>query len=342
MIDLRSDTVTKPSPAMRNAMACADVGDDVYGEDPTVNRLQEVAAELVGKKTALFVPSGTAGNQLCLRVHAEPGREVIVEGRSHIVRYEQGAAGALAGVQLHWVNGIQGMMSADQIEAAIRPRDPYSIQTALICLENTHNAGGGTVYPLASVQAIRAVASRYGLPMHLDGARLFNAAVASGISAADYACHFETVTFCLSKGLGAPAGSLIATDDPEIMERLRRFRRMYGGAMRQAGILAAAGLYALEHNIQRLAEDHANAHRLATLLQQIPGIALNLETVATNIVFFDLQHSRLSIAEFVAALKKESVLLNAVGGATCRAVTHLDISADAVKHVAAIVARVLR
>ncbi len=342
MIDLRSDTVTKPSPAMRNAMACADVGDDVYGEDPTVNRLQEVAAELVGKKAALFVPSGTAGNQLCLRVHAEPGREVIVEGRSHIVRYEQGAAGALAGVQLHWVNGIQGMMSADQIEAAIRPRDPYSIQTALICLENTHNAGGGTVYPLASVQAIRAVASRYGLPMHLDGARLFNAAVASGISAADYACHFETVTFCLSKGLGAPAGSLIATDDPEIMERLRRFRRMYGGAMRQAGILAAAGLYALEHNIQRLAEDHANAHRLATLLQQIPGIALNLETVATNIVFFDVQRSRLSIAEFVAALKKESVLLNAVGGTTCRAVTHLDISADAVKHVAAIVARVLR
>ena len=342
MIDLRSDTVTKPSPAMRNAMACADVGDDVYGEDPTVNRLQEVAAELVGKKAALFVPSGTAGNQLCLRVHADPGREVIVEGRSHIVRYEQGAAGALAGVQLHWVNGIQGVMSADQIEAAIRPRDPYSIQTALICLENTHNAGGGTVYPLSTVQAIRAVASRYGLPMHLDGARLFNAAVASGISAADYARHFETVTFCLSKGLGAPAGSLIATDDPEIMERLRRFRRMYGGAMRQAGILAAAGLYALKHNIQRLAEDHANAHRLATLLQQVPGIALNLETVATNIVFFDVHSSRLSIAEFVAALKRESVLLNAVGGTTCRAVTHLDISADAVKHVAAIVARVLR
>ena len=342
MIDLRSDTVTKPSHAMREAMARADVGDDVYGEDPTVNRLQEVGAALVGKKAALFVPSGTAGNQLCLRIHAEPGREVIVEGHSHIVRYEQGAAGALAGVQLHWVNGTQGLITADQVEAAIRPRDPYTVQTALICLENTHNAGGGTIYPLSTVQAIRAVASRHGLPMHLDGARLFNAAVASGIPAADYARHFETVTFCLSKGLGAPAGSLIATDDPGVMERLRRFRRMYGGAMRQAGILAAAGLYALEHNIQRLAEDHANAHRFATLLQQIPGISINLETVVTNIVFFDLHSSKLSVAEFVAVLKQEGVLLNTVGGTTCRAVTHLDISAEAIKHAAAVVAQTLR
>jgi threonine aldolase len=341
MIDLRSDTVTKPSPAMRDAMARADVGDDVYGEDPTVNRLQEVGAALVGKKAALFVPSGTAGNQLCLRIHAEPGREVIVEGRSHIVRYEQGAAGALAGVQLHWVSGVQGLMTADQVEAAIRPQDPYTVQTALICLENTHNAGGGTVYPLSTVKAIREVASRRGLPMHLDGARLFNAAVASGVPAADYARHFETVTFCLSKGLGAPAGSLIATDDPGIMERLRRFRRMYGGAMRQAGILAAAGLYALEHNIDRLAEDHANARRLAMLLQQVPGISLNLEAVATNIVFFDLDSSRLSAGEFVAVLKREGVLINAVGGSTCRAVTHLDVSTDAVKHAAAIIARVL-
>lgn len=342
MIDLRSDTVTKPSPAMREAMAHADVGDDVYGEDPTVNRLQEVGAALVGKKAALFVPSGTMGNQLCLRVHAEPGREVIVEGRSHIVRYEQGAAGALAGVQLHWVTGAQGLMTAEQIEAAIRPLDPYSIQTALICLENTHNAGGGTIYPLSTIQAIRAIASKHGLPMHLDGARLFNAVVASGVPAADYARHFETVTFCLSKGLGAPAGSLIATDDPKLLERLRRFRRMYGGAMRQAGILAAAGLYALEHNIRRLAEDHANARRLAALLQQITDVSINPDTVATNILFFDLHSSRLSVAEFVAALKQEGVLLNAVGGTTCRAVTHLDVSAEAIKHAAAIVARVLR
>jgi threonine aldolase len=342
MIDLRSDTVTQPSPAMREAMARADVGDDVYGEDPTVNRLQEVGASLVGKKAALFVPSGTLANQLCLRVHGDPGQEVIVEGRSHIVRYEQGAASALAGVQLHWVNGAQGLMTAEQVEAAIRPKDPYSIRTALICLENTHNAGGGTVYPLPTVQAIRAVASRHSLPMHLDGARLFNAVVASGIPAADYARHFETVTFCLSKGLGAPAGSLIATDDSGVLERLRRFRRMYGGAMRQAGILAAAGLYALDHNIQRLAEDHANARRLAALLQQIPALSINPDTVPTNILFFDLNSSRLSVAEFVGALKQEGVLLNAVGKKTCRAVTHLDVSADAIKRAAAIVARVLR
>ncbi|GMV50743.1 MAG: hypothetical protein AMXMBFR67_22860 [Nitrospira sp.] len=201
---------------MREAMAAAAVGDDVYGEDPTVNRLQERGAALIGKRAALFVPSGTLGNQLCLRALAEPGREVIVDAQSHIVRYEQGAAGALAGLQLHWVQGARGLMTADQVEAAIRPKDPYTIQSALICLENTHNAGGGTVYPLATIQAIRAVAKHHGLPMHLDGARLFNAVVASGTSATEYARPFDTVTFCLSKGLGAPAGSLIATDDASL------------------------------------------------------------------------------------------------------------------------------
>ena len=258
------------------------------------------------------------------------------------MRYEQGAAAALAGVQLHGVNGAQGLMTAEQVEAAIRPRDAYSIQTALICLENTHNAGGGTIYPLASIQDIRAVASTYKIPMHLDGARLFNAVVASGSSAADYARHFETVTFCVSKGLGAPAGSLIATDDEGILERLRRFRRMYGGAMRQAGILAAAGLYALEHNIQRLAEDHANARRLAMLLAQIPAVSINPGAVETNILFFDVHSPQLSIPDFITALKQQGVLLNTVGGKTCRAVTHLDVSADAIGHAADIVARVLR
>ena len=341
MIDLRSDTVTKPSPAMRQAMARADVGDDVYGEDPTVNRLQEVGAALVGKQAALFVPSGTLGNQLCLRAQAEPGREVIVEGHSHIVRYEQGAAAALAGVQLHWVTGKQGLMTAEQVETAVRPKDPYSIQSALICIENTHNAGGGTVYPLSIIQAIRAVATAHGLPMHLDGARLFNAVVASGVPAKEYARHFETVTFCLSKGLGAPAGSLIATDDRALLERLRRFRRMYGGAMRQAGILAAAGLYALEHNVQRLAEDHRNARQLAARLQQIPAISITPETVATNMLFFDVHSTRLSVSAFIAALKQEGVLINAVGGHTCRAVTHLDVSTDAIERAGDRIARVL-
>lgn len=341
MIDLRSDTVTKPTPAMREAMAHAEVGDDIYGEDPTVNRLQEVGAALVGKRAALFVPSGTLGNQLCLRAHAEPGREVIVEGQCHIIRYEQGAAAALAGVQLHWVGGRQGLMTAEQVEAAIRPIDPYSIQTALICIENTHNAGGGTIYPLATIQAIRAVANAHRVPMHLDGARLFNAVVASGVSAAAYAHYFETVTFCLSKGLGAPAGSLIATDDPTILERLRRFRRMYGGAMRQSGILAAAGLYALEHHIPRLANDHAHATRLAARLHQIASVAINPAAVETNILFFDVHHPRLTASAFVTALRQEGVLLNAVNARTCRAVTHLDVSTDAIDQAADAIARIL-
>ncbi len=341
MIDLRSDTVTKPSPAMREAMARADVGDDIYGEDPTVNRLQEVGAALVGKCAALFVPSGTLGNQLSLRAQAEPGREVIVEGQCHIIRYEQGAAAALAGVQLHWVPGKQGLMTAEQVEAAVRPKDPHSIQSALICIENTHNAGGGTVYPLSTIQAIRTVATAHGVPMHLDGARLFNAVAASGVSAAEYAQHFETVTFCLSKGLGAPAGSLICTDDPGLLVRLRRFRRMYGGAMRQSGILAAAGLYALEHNVQRLAEDHANAKRLAARLQQIPDVAIDPARVETNILFFDVHSQTLSVPAFVAALKVKGVLVNAVGAQTCRAVTHLDVSAEAIEQAADRIAQVL-
>src|SRR5687768_17118903 len=227
MIDLRSDTVTKPSPAMRDAMARAFVGDDVYGEDPTVNRLQEMVADLLGKTAAIFVPSGTMANQLSIRAQTQPGQEVIVEGTAHIVRYEQGAAAALAGVQLHWVRGERGLVTAEQIETAIRPKDTHTIPTALICLENTHNSGGGSIYPVGAIDAIRSVAQRYSIPMHLDGARLFNAVVATGIPAADYARHFETVSVCLSKGLGAPVGSLIATSDPTLLDKLRRFRRMY-------------------------------------------------------------------------------------------------------------------
>ncbi len=341
VIDLRSDTVTKPSPAMREAMARAEVGDDVYGEDPTVNRLQEMGAALVGKAAALFVPSGTMGNQLCVRAQAEPGREVIVDAHSHIVRYEQGAAGALAGVQLHWIAGMHGLLTAEQVEAAIRPKDPYTIQTALICLENTHNAGGGSVYSLERIRAIRAVADRHHLPMHLDGARLFNAVAASGVSAAEYARSFETVTFCLSKGLGAPAGSLIATDDRALLERLRRFRRMYGGAMRQAGILAAAGMYALEHNVERLAQDHANAKRLAELIGKIPCVVVDPTRVVTNILFFDIRTAGRTVPDVVAALKERGVLISPVGGTTCRAVTHLDVSADDIERAGTIFERVL-
>ena len=341
MIDLRSDTVTKPSPAMREAMARAPVGDDVYGEDPTVNRLQEMAAGLLGKTAAIFVPSGTMANQLSIRAQTQPGQEVIVESTAHIVRYEQGAAAALSGVQLHWVRGERGLITADQIETAIRPKDPHTIPTALICLENTHNSGGGSIYPLAAIDAIRSVAQRHGIPMHLDGARLFNAVVATGIPAADYARHFETVSVCLSKGLGAPVGSLIATSDPALLDKLRRFRRMYGGAMRQAGIVAAAGIHALEHNITRLKEDHSHATHLAQILHHIPSVSLNPTHVETNIIVFEVKENGRSPAQLVAELKQAGVLINAIGGRRFRAVTHLDISAQDIEEAGRMFAAVL-
>ncbi len=341
MIDLRSDTVTKPTDGMRRAMASAEVGDDVYGEDPTVNRLQETVAALLGKKAALFVPSGTMANQLAIRAQTQPGQEIIAESKAHIVRYEQGAAGALAGVQLHWVVGDRGIMSPDQVEAAIRPKDPYSIQTALICLENTHNAGGGTIYPLATIERIRTVAATHGIPMHLDGARLFNAVAATTLPPASYAAHFETVSVCLSKGLGAPAGSLLTSNDTTLIDKAKRFRRMYGGAMRQAGILAAAGLYALDHHVGRLKDDHDHAKKLARRLQQIPSVSINPQHVDTNIVIFDVVGHRLSPPALVAALKQEGVLINAIGGTSFRAVTHLDVSAKQIDKAADIFARVL-
>jgi len=327
IIDLRSDTVTKPSPAMRDAMARAEVGDDVYGEDPTVNRLQEAGAALVGKRAALFVPSGTAGNQLCLRAQTEPGQEVIVEGHSHIVRYELGAAAALAGVQLHWVAGTRGLMTAEQVEAAIRPNDTYSIQSGLICLEQTHNAGGGTVYPLATIHAIREVASAHGLPMHLDGARLLNAVVASGVSAAEYAQHFETVTFCLSKGLAAPVGSVLC-GSRDFIQQARVHRQYLGGTMRQAGIIAAAGIVALETMIDRLPEDHANAKYLAEGFAQIPGITLPYG-VETNLVFIDVSGTGMSAQDVATRLDPGGVRLGAFyEPSILRAVTHYEITRE--------------
>jgi threonine aldolase len=341
MIDLRSDTVTVPTDGMRKAMARAEVGDDVYGEDPTVNRLQEMAAALLSKRFALFVPSGTMANQLAIRAHTQPGQEVIVESKSHIVRYEQGAAGALAGVQLHWVSGERGIMSAEQVEAAIRPTDPHSISTALICVENTHNAGGGTIYPLATIEKIRALAAKHNIPMHLDGARLMNAVAATTLPPASYAQHFETVSLCLSKGLGAPVGSLLISSDRQLIDRARRFRRMYGGAMRQAGILAAAGIYALEHHVTRLTDDHSHAKKLARLLQQIPSVQIAPQHVETNIVIFDVTDQRRTPAEIVAALKEQGVLINAIGGLSYRAVTHLNVSAKQIDEAAAVFTRVL-
>ncbi|HEU5408835.1 MAG TPA: low-specificity L-threonine aldolase [Nitrospira sp.] len=341
MIDLRSDTVTKPTDDMRKAMARAEVGDDVYGEDPTVNRLQEMAAAMLGKRFALFVPSGTMANQLAIRSHTQPGQEIIVESKSHVVRYEQGAAGALAGVQLHWVTGERGIMTAEQVEAAVRPNDMHSIATALICIENTHNAGGGTIYPLSTIEKIRALAVRHGIPMHLDGARLFNAVAATTLPPTAYAQHFETVSLCLSKGLGAPVGSLLISNDQRLMDRARRFRRMYGGAMRQAGILAAAGIYALERHVARLKTDHDHAKKLARLLQQIPSIEIAPQHVETNIVMFDIADGQRSPVELVTALKEHGVLINAVGGQSYRAVTHLHITDKQIDEAVAVFAKIL-
>ncbi len=341
MIDLRSDTVTKPTDEMRKVMARADVGDDVYGEDPTVNRLQDMAANMLGKRFALFVPSGTMANQLAIRSQTQPGQEIIVESKSHIVRYEQGAAGALAGVQLHWIYGERGVMSAEQVEAAIRPNDSHSVTTALICLENTHNAGGGTIYPLSTIERIRTIAVRHRIPMHLDGARLFNAVAATTLPPTVYAQHFETVSICLSKGLGAPVGSLLLSNDQQVIDRARRFRRMYGGAMRQAGIIAAAGIYALERHITRLKTDHEHAKKLARLLQQIPAIHIIPQHVETNIVIFDIIDERRTPTELVTALKEQGVLINTLGGNTYRAVTHLNIATKQIDEAAGIFTKVL-
>ena len=340
-IDLRSDTVTKPTPAMREAMAQASVGDDVYGEDPSVNALQEKSASLLGKAFALFVPSGTMANQLSVRVLTKPGDEVILDSRAHIVRYEQGAAAALSGVQLYTIQTERGLLTPEQVQAAIRPKDPHTLPTGLICLENTHNAGGGAIYSLTVIERIHALARSQSIPMHLDGARLFNAVVTTGISAAAYAQYFDTVSFCLSKGLGAPVGSLVVTNHEEVYVRLRRHRRMYGGAMRQAGILAAAGLYALDHHIARLKEDHDNAKRLARALRSLPAVRVDLGRIETNIILFDVPQQSRPAGEIVAALKARGVLINAVGPTTYRAVTHLDVSTDDIDRAAEVFALVL-
>ncbi|MCA9453770.1 MAG: low-specificity L-threonine aldolase [Nitrospiraceae bacterium] len=324
-IDLRSDTVTKPTPAMREAMAQAEVGDDVYGEDPTVNRLEAMAAEMLGKEAAVFVPSGVMGNQLALRLHTRPGDEVIVDSTSHLIRYEGGSASSLSGVQLVCVPGNRGRLSPESVEAAIRPKGLHNPPTTLVCLEQTHNVGGGSIYSLEVIHQIAEVARTHGLSLHLDGARLFNAVISTGVAAADYARPFDTVSFCLSKGLGAPVGSMVVSDAARV-QTLRRLRKVFGGGMRQVGILAAAGVYALEHHIARLAEDHVNAHYLATLLEDIPSVVVDVKTVETNMVMFQVPHSSKTTDTLLADCREAGVLLNAMGDRAFRVVTHLDVN----------------
>ncbi len=336
-IDLRSDTVTKPSEAMRKAMARAEVGDDVFGEDPTVNSLQEQVAQLLGKEAALYVSSGTMSNQLALKTHTNPGDEVIVEKDSHIFNYETAAPALLSGVQLNPVPGNRGLMTADAVEEAIRPDVYYMMPTKLICVENTHNRGGGSIYPMRLIDEIREVATRHKLKYHLDGARLWNASVATGTEVSEYAKRFDSVSVCLSKGLGAPVGSVL-TGTKEFISRAHRFRKIFGGGMRQVGILAAAGLYALKHNIGRLADDHEKAKTLAKVLQESPLYELDLKDVETNIVIFGIKPG-LSVDKFISDLKSLGVLLSAGSAGKVRAVTHLDVSMADVKKAAGILVK---
>jgi threonine aldolase len=321
VIDLRSDTVTKPTPAMRRAMAQADVGDDVFGEDPTVNRLQERAAELFGREAALFVPSGTMGNQIAIKVHTQPGDEVILEEASHIFNSEMAMMAAFSGVIPRPIPSERGWLRWEQIESALRPNVYYYAQTRLICLENTHNFKGGSIYPLEWAREIIEKAHERGLKVHLDGARIFNAAVATGRSVKELTEGFDSVMFCLSKGLGAPVGSMLV-GSAEFIEKARRVRKMLGGGMRQVGILAAAGLYALEHHIERLAEDHENAQILAQALREIPEV--RLEPVETNIIIFEL--TKTPAEKLITELKKRNILALAIGPRRVRLVTHLDVS----------------
>lgn len=325
IIDLRSDTVTRPSPGMRKAMAEAEVGDDVYGEDPSVNRLQEMVAELLGKEASIFTASGTMANETAMRALTRPGDEVIVERTSHIYNYESGGAAALSGVQLAPIQGERGVITAEQIKSAIRPPDHHYAPTRLVCLENTHNRGGGKIYPLGEIVRIRELADEHGLMMHLDGARLLNAVVESEIPAQDWTQFFDSVILCLSKGLGAPVGSMVA-GGVDFIEEVHRYRKMFGGGWRQAGILAAAGIYALKNNVKRLAEDHANAKLLAQGLAEIPGVILSPEEVETNIIIFAIETGYLSPRQIHQRLKARGVLINPIEALKMRAVTHLDVS----------------
>jgi len=324
LIDLRSDTVTKPTDEMRKAMATAEVGDDVFGEDPSVNLLQEKMAGLLGKEAALFVASGTMGNLVSILTHTHPADEVILEANSHPFHYEAASAAAYAGVQFFPILGNRGILTDTEIAKAIRPDDPHFPKTRLICLENTHNRGGGKIYPLEEIQKIRALADANGIAMHLDGARLFNATVATGIPPADYCKPFDSISVCLSKGLGCPVGSVIA-GSKEWIKAAHQNRKRLGGGMRQAGILAAAGLYALDHHMDRLAEDHRRAKELAEAISQIPLFEFTPSAVETNIIVLPIHDPETSPEEVVERLKSEGVLVVPFGPGEIRLVTHIGI-----------------
>jgi len=340
-IDLRSDTVTHPTDSMRAAMARAEVGDDVYGEDPTVNRLEESAAELMGRDAAVFVPTGTMGNQIAIHLHSHPGSEVVAEAGSHVFNFEMGAMAALSGALPRPIETEEGLLEPEQLEAAIQPRVGYRTPTSMVVLENTHNLAGGRITTPERMAALVAVARRHGLPVHLDGARIHNAAAALGTSASELSAGCATVMFCLSKGLGAPVGSVLV-GDAEVITEARRVRKMFGGGMRQAGIIAAAGLVALDEVLPVLCEDNRRAHDLAVGLANLPSIVLDPSIVETNIVFFSLaENAGMSATELASLLAEDGVLCHPLGGDSIRMVTHYHISDQDISAAVAITARIL-
>lgn len=340
IIDLRSDTVTRPSPGMRKAIAEAIVGDDVLGDDPTIKELEKTAAALLGKEAAVYVPSGTMSNQVALYTISNRGDEILCETGCHIVNYEVGAPAALSGLLVHLLPGERGILSADSIRNNIRPENIHTPRTKIVALENTHNRAGGTIYPLKTIEEIAAVAKENNLWMHLDGARLWNAHVATGVDLGTYASHFNSVSVCLSKGLGAPIGSILL-GNADFVEKARRTRKLFGGGMRQVGLLAAAGLYALKNNVGRLAYDHMNAKYLAEQFNRHEDLTIDMETVQTNIVIVDIAPDRMTADEFIEKLAGEDVWCIKFGEQRVRFVTHLDVDEKECRLAAAAVAKVM-
>ncbi|MEM6252801.1 MAG: low-specificity L-threonine aldolase [Cyanobacteria bacterium P01_D01_bin.156] len=333
-IDLRSDTITQPTSGMREAIATAQVGDDVLGDDPTVQELEKLVASLLGKEAAVYMPSGTMTNQVALRAHTEPGDEVVLESQAHIYYYEGGGPAALSGVMCRLIKGENGIFTATELQKALRPNDVHFPRTKLVCLENTHNRGGGKIYPLSDIADIAQVCKANQLKLHLDGARFWNACVATGISEASYSEPFDSISVCFSKGLGAPVGSALVGSQAFI-DRARRFRKMFGGGMRQAGMMAAGAIYALKHHRARLEDDHINAKYLAERLQAIPGIEIDARSVQTNIVVF--KTTTVPAAVLVERLRLKGVYMLAIGLGSVRAVTNLMVNDQQIQKVPALI-----
>ncbi len=339
--DFSSDTQTRPTPGMRQAIANAEVGDEQKREDPSVNRLQDMIADLTGKQAALFLPTGTMCNLIAHAIHCRPGDEIIIESASHPVHFEGGGPAVHSRASIRAIDTDNGVFTAAQVEALIRPNDPHFPHTRLVCIENTHNLRGGRIWPMKAIEEVAAVARKHSLLMHLDGARLFNAVVASGVPARNYCKHFDSCWVDLSKGLGCPVGGVLA-GDKEFIAQAWRLKHLFGGAMRQAGIIAAAGVYALEHNINRLADDHAKAKALAKGLAEIKGIAVDVAAVETNIVMFDIAATGIPRADFLERLAPHGVRFSPLMQPTrLRAVTHLDIPVDGVEKAVGAVHSVL-